>query len=434
MVERLSIRFSSDSKRVILQPFSLSENRLKKVIQRVASIREKKVGILLDDIFLKFSKRHKNFEELIFNNYSAVENYIENPETLSKKRKLLLGAYLSKEYSIEAAALFNPSIVEHPNQKGLPKGSKRIVMSLRATGEGHISSIEFRELVLNKTSDVKLEKVSRFCVLPEIKNYTKGEILIRRGNQIKEENNNDDLAGSNYSCSFPEQTKLSERIIFPHSKSEIAGMEDVRFVKFRDNNDFRYYGTYTAYNGKTFRVQLISTKDFISFDIETITGPAVKDKGLALFPEKINNKYCMIGRLDGENLYLLQSENLYNWPEAEIIRQPEEPWEFVQIGNCGSPLKTDAGWVLLTHAVGPFRKYVISALLLDLNNPAKIIGSIKEPLIEPNNTEREGYVPNVVYSCGSIIHNEHLVIPYAMSDAYCGLARIKISKLLKKFK
>ncbi len=434
MLKRLPIRFPSDPKRVILQPFSLSESRLKKVIQRVISISEKEVEIFLKDIFLKFSHRHKNFEKLIFNNYSAVEDYIENPGVLSRKRKLLLGAYLSKEYSIEASALFNPSIVEHPDQEGVPKDSKKIIMSLRATGEGHTSSIGFRELILNKNSDIKLSNVSRFCVLPEVKNYTAEKILERRNIPSIEASDNDDLTDSNYSLSFPQDSLLSERVIFPHSKSEIAGMEDVRFVKFMDNNHSKYYGTYTAYNGKTFRVQLISTMDFINFDIETMNGPAIKDKGLALFPEKINDKFCMIGRIDGENLFLLQSENLYNWSEAEIMREPEKPWEFVQIGNCGSPLKTKEGWILLTHAVGPFRRYVISALLLDLKNPAKIIRSLNEPLIEPNKSEREGYVPNVVYSCGSIIHNDHLVVPYAMSDAYCGFARIKISNLLKKFK
>jgi predicted GH43/DUF377 family glycosyl hydrolase len=434
MVERLSIHFKADNKKIVLLPFSISSDRAKKVIKRVNSLSEKEVSISLKEIYSNFSKRHKYFKRIILSNYSLIENFIVDSSVLSKKRKLLLGAYFSKEYSIEAASLFNPSIVEYPDQDGIPKGSKRLVMSLRATGEGHISSIEFRELVIDKNCDIKLKNISRFSVLPGIQNYPINSILDKRGLSSVDVKDIHDLIESNYRCSFPKETPISERVIFPHSKSEMAGMEDVRFVKFIDNGRITYYGTYTAYNGKTFRVQLITTNDFANFDIETINGPAIRDKGLALFPEKIDNKYSMIGRIDGENLYLLQSKNLYNWPLAELIRQPENKWEFMQIGNCGSPLKTNVGWILITHAVGPLRRYVISALLLDLKNPSKIIGSLEDPLIEPTKNEREGYVPNVVYSCGSIIHNNQIIIPYAMSDSYCGFARIKVEELLRKFK
>ncbi len=434
MVERLSIQFKADTKKVVLQPLSMSEKRNNNVIQRVTTLSEKNVKALLNEVYRKFSKRHKNFEKIIQSNYSLIETYIENPTSLSKNRKLLLGAYFSKEYSIEAASLFNPSIVEHPDQSGIGDGSKRIIMSLRATGEGHISSIEFRDLILNKNSNVKLINVSRFSVLPEIINHSTDFILKKKGLTLPEINSENDLSNSNYSCSFSKDTLISERVIFPYSNSESVGMEDVRFVKFIEDNKAIYYGTYTAYNGKSFRTQLISTKDFLKFDVETLHGPAVIDKGLALFPEKINNKYAMIGRIDGENLYLMFSENLYRWDDSAIIRQPVEPWEYIQIGNCGSPIKTEAGWILITHAVGPFRRYVISALLLDLQNPSKIIGSLKEPLLEPNEKEREGYVPNVLYSCGSIIHNDYIIVPYAMSDAYCGFARVNAKKLLRKFK
>lgn len=433
MIERLPIKFTADPKKVILQPLFLYEGRLKKVIQRVNSLSESKVKDILNDIFKNFSYRHKNFEELILKNYLAAESYIDNPQKLSEKRKLLIGAYLSKEYSIEAASLFNPSIVEHPDQSGITKGSKRVIMSLRATGEGHISSIEFRELIFDKSINIKLKNVSRFSVLPEIKKYSLTDIKKRKSKYLKNFKD-EDLVDSNYGCSFTQDTLVSERVIFPHSKSEMGGMEDVRFVRFVDNNDVTYYGTYTAYNGKTFRTQLISTKDFFNFEVETMHGPAIMDKGLALFPEKIDNKYVMIGRIDGENLYVMHSDDLYNWKQTKIIWQPKAHWEFIQIGNCGSPIKTKSGWILITHAVGPFRRYIISALLLDLNDPSKIIGTLPKPLIEPNKKEREGYVPNVVYSCGSMEHTGYLVIPYAMSDAYCGFAKVKVNTLLKKFK
>jgi predicted GH43/DUF377 family glycosyl hydrolase len=434
MIERLNLQFKADIRKVVLLPFTISNYRIKKVIQRVNSLSEKEVSTSLKDIYSKFSMRHKYFEKRLLNNYSSIEKFIADSSVLSRKRKLLLGANFSREYSIEASSLFNPSIVEHPNQDGIPKGSKRLVMSLRATGEGHVSSIEFRELVIDKNCKLKLNNTSRFSVLPEIQNFPINLILEKRGLSSAYANEIRYLIEHNYKCSFPKETSVSERVIFPHSKSEMAGMEDVRLVKFIDKGKISYYGTYTVYNGKTFRVQLITTRDFTNFDIETINGPAIHDKGLALFPEKIDDNYSMIGRIDGENLYLLQSKNLYSWSRAELIRQPKNKWEFIQIGNCGSPLKTDAGWILITHAVGPLRRYVISALLLDLKNPSKIIGSLEDPLIEPNKNEREGYVPNVVYSCGSIIHNNQIIIPYAMADSYCGFARIKVEELLGKFK
>ena len=227
---------------------------------------------------------------------------------------------------------------------------------------------------------------------------------------------------------------LSERVLFPISKSECAGMEDARFVKFVDKNGFKYYGTYTAYNGRLFRTQLIETTDFCRFEIGNLYGNSIQDKGMALFPRKIKNKYLMTSRQDGENMFIMSSSDIYHWTGAKVMKMPELPWEYIQIGNCGSPVETEKGWLLITHAVGPMRKYVISAMLLDLDDPSKVIGSLKEPLIQPNEIEREGYVPNVVYSCGSVAHKENLIIPYAFSDSACGYARVKISDLLKKLK
>lgn len=435
MIQRLTPKLFPDPKRVLLQFFELNPARTKKVIQRVSSLDEKEVINILNKVFNDFSKRHKNFEEIILSNFKKVEKYIQSPDLMSRDRKMLIGSYFSKEYSISAAALFNPSMVPHPDQSKIEKDSLRFVMSLRATGEGHISSIEFREGIIDKNSEVHLQKKSRYITQPKIIKLMRDEILIEKlkytansKSEIK------DLLDSNYICNFSDDVQLSERVLFPYSKSESVGMEDARFVRFNDKNDFTYFGTYTAYNGRKFRTQIIETKDFRNFKIGTLHGNAISDKGMALFPRKINNKYVITSRQDSENIFIMLSDNIYYWNDAKIIKSLDQPWEYIQVGNCGSPIETNKGWILITHAVGPMRKYVISAVLLDLENPSKVIGSLTDPLIEPNEEEREGYTPNVVYSCGSLVHRNNLIIPYAFSDSACGFASIKIPELLKKFK
>ncbi|HMN48016.1 MAG TPA: glycoside hydrolase family 130 protein [Ignavibacteriaceae bacterium] len=435
MIQRLTPKLFPDPKRVLLQFFELNPARTKKVIQRVSSLDEKEVINILNKVFNDFSKRHKNFEEIVLSNFKKVEKYIQSPDQMSSDRKLLIGSYFSKEYSISAAALFNPSMVPHPDQSKIEKDSLRFVMSLRATGEGHISSIEFREGIIDKNSEVHLQKKSRYITQPKIIKLKQDEILIEKlkytansKSEIK------DLLDSNYICNFSDDVQLSERVLFPYSKSESVGMEDARFVRFNDKNDFTYFGTYTAYNGRKFRTQIIETKDFRNFKIGTLHGNAISDKGMALFPRKINNKYVITSRQDSENIFIMLSDNIYYWNDAKIIKSLDQPWEYIQVGNCGSPIETNKGWILITHAVGPMRKYVISAVLLDLENPSKVIGSLTDPLIEPNEEEREGYTPNVVYSCGSLVHRNNLIIPYAFSDSACGFASIKIPELLKKFK
>lgn len=435
MIQRLTPKLFPDPKRVLLQFFELNPARTKKVIQRVFSLDEKEVINILNKVFNDFSKRHKNFEEIILSNFKKVEKYIQSPDLMSRDRKMLIGSYFSKEYSISAAALFNPSMVPHPDQSKIEKDSLRFVMSLRATGEGHISSIEFREGIIDKNSEVHLQKKSRYITQPKIIKLKQDEILIEKlkytansKSEIK------DLLDSNYICNFSDDVQLSERVLFPYSKSESVGMEDARFVRFNDKNDFTYFGTYTAYNGRKFRTQIIETKDFRNFKIGTLHGNAISDKGMALFPRKINNKYVITSRQDSENIFIMLSDNIYYWNDAKIIKSLDQPWEYIQVGNCGSPIETNKGWILITHAVGPMRKYVISAVLLDLENPSKVIGSLTDPLIEPNEEEREGYTPNVVYSCGSLVHRNNLIIPYAFSDSACGFASIKIPELLKKFK
>jgi predicted GH43/DUF377 family glycosyl hydrolase len=390
---------------------------------------------------------------------------------------MLIGAYFTMEYSIESAALFNPSIVKHPNQKGLQKGQLRFIMSLRATGEGHISSIVFRSGIMEPNGTLLLDNVSEFVETPQILQdpfydshlfrlkledmnawdetscqifdhlpdvFTYDELKVsinvlhlNPDFECNSEtiNNINWLANSNYRVKFDKKTKISERVIFPVSENESRGIEDARFVQFFDDNgQTTYYATYTAYNGYRILPQLIETPDFLSFNIITLNGKAVQNKGMALFPRKINGKYVMLSRQDGENNRIMYSDNLHFWQHSEIIQEPKATWEFVQIGNCGSPIEIDEGWLVLTHGVGPMRQYSIGAILLDKDNPTKIIARLEEPLLSPNQEEREGYVPNVIYSCGSLVHNNKLVIPYAMSDITSGIANIDVKALISCMK
>ncbi|MGB5388339.1 MAG: glycoside hydrolase family 130 protein, partial [Eudoraea sp.] len=390
---------------------------------------------------------------------------------LSKEKKLLLGAHFAKEYSIQSAALFNPSIVSHPNQENLGEGEKRFIISLRSVGEGHISSIEFREGIISIDGEVTLDKITPFATHSDKDlsiSYNKDQLKLRAAIisnfdtsifealpsdftyldykaalEAKVFNEYDadthrllfDFIDTNYNLAADTESPLSERVIFPSAKGESMGMEDVRFVEFtHENGQKEFIGTYTAYDGHKITPQLILTDDFTHFQIRTMYGKAVSDKGFALFPEKINGKFVMTARQGGEDLTIMESDDLYYWDEYKVIMTPEFSWGLVQQGNCGSPLKTEQGWLLLTHAVGPLRKYVISAVLLDLEQPEKIVGKLNFPLISPNEDEREGYVPNVVYSCGAMIHNDHLIIPYAMSDSASSFATVSVSEILKNMK
>ena len=466
-VKRLDIKFKADPKKVILQYFAPgSQERIENVIDRISKLNEDEVSALLEDVVVKFKNRHKEFERKLLSNYDKISSGNEKIESFSDKKKLLTGAYFSKEYSVEAAALFNPSVVPHPDQSGVPDGSTRFIMSLRATGEGHISSIEFRSGIADKNGNIKMEDVSAFSETPFTDNneifdkefivrrlsdnssspfdsitgtFSKSEIedILAASTDTKEKGRFADeiriLSDANYTATFPAESELSERVFFPISKSESVGMEDVRLVRFtEDDGTTKYYGTYTAYNGRSFGTQLLETDDFMKFKIRTLHGKGVNDKGMALFPRKINGKYFITSRQGGENLYIMSSDDLYFWNEYTRLSVPEYPWEFVQLGNCGSPIETDGGWLLITHSVGAFRTYRLGAMLLDIDNPSKVIGTLTEPLLEPNSDEREGYVPNVVYSCGSMRNDDTLIIPYAMSDSASGFIKVSIKELLKE--
>jgi predicted GH43/DUF377 family glycosyl hydrolase len=476
-VTRKSNKIIGDISRVITQPHLPDDgNRISRIIGRIMDLPDVSAKALMTKILKDFAGRHEDIHHVFERHLDRVKDFLPKGALLSDVQKGLIGAYFTKEYAIESAALFNPSIVPHPDQRHLEKGSLRFVMSLRATGEGHVSSIVFRSGILNRHNTFQFDPVSDFVETPDLKqDLVYNRSVFRRkldemkaGNEISayilsrlpEEFAFKELieqirilkaspqfsqvrqktafgfmtwlADSNYEIAFHADHRISERVIFPVSRNESRGIEDARFVQFFDDNqDPTYYATYTAYNGVTILPQLIETKDFIHFKILTLNGKAVQNKGMALFPRKIKGQYAMLARQDGENNHIMFSDNLHFWQTSQVIQEPEYPWEFIQVGNCGSPIETPKGWIVLTHGVGPMRQYCIGAILLDLENPVRIIARLDEPLLTPNEKEREGYVPNVVYSCGSIIHRKELVIPYAMSDINSGVAAVDVKQLLQ---
>ncbi len=475
---RTKIVIKPDYKRVLYRPFTiLSEERIIKIIGRILTLSEKEVIKELKQVMREFEERHQRLRDFYLNRFEQVKKHLLTDQLLSDERKLLIGAYFTQEYSLESAALFNPSMIWHPDQSDLPEGSRRFILSLRATGEGHISSITFRSGVIDKENKISIHSPSRYVATSEnitnpvyekvlferklteldlLNEFAKKilssledtftvidleeriKILVRPYKNKGVENELTakgilSLAFSNYEIQYNSNQRLSERVIFPHSPSEINGIEDARFVEFTEDDGQRiYYATYTAYDGKVIFPQLLATKDFLHFNISTLNGPEVKNKGMALFPRKINGLYAMISRQDNENIFLMYSDNLHFWYTKQLILKPTYSWEFVQLGNCGSPIETEAGWLVLSHGVGAMREYSIGAFLLDKNDPSKVIGRLEEPLLTPNENEREGYVPNVVYSCGGAIHGDELIIPYAMSDHASSIAKVNINELLKK--
>lgn len=477
-VERTGVKFVPDSSRVLMRPFiPANESRITKIIGRVMSLSNEEVTAQLATVMEEFGGRHMGIESLFERHYERTSAFQLTDRDPGRERRLLVGSYFTSEYALESAALFNPSMVPHPSQAGLPEGALRFVMSLRATGEGHISSIEFREGVISAENAISIEATNRFVTTPEVledNSYEKAlfqrklaemgfnsnitdEIMdgvpeaftlpeltqsVNSYKRLPRPKNIDDtralecvswVARSNYEVSFAENVPLSERIIFPVSENESNGIEDARFVHFQeDDGSTSYYATYTAYNGRVILPQLLQTHDFRRFKVSTLNGKAVQNKGMALFPRRIDGRYAMISRQDNENLFLMFSDNIHFWQETQPLMRPTHPWEFVQLGNCGSPIETEAGWLLLTHGVGAMRKYCIGAILLDLHDPGRVIGRLTEPLLSPNQNEREGYVPNVVYTCGALVHRGKLIMPYAMSDSASSIAIVTLDDLLDR--
>jgi len=480
---RTQHRFLPDPKRVITRPFIPGEegfvygqSRVALVLERILAIPEEQVQTLLDEIRSAFSPRHHDFTKVLDDHFQLVSRHLKNGDRISSAQRLLIGAYFTHEYAIEGAALFNPSLVPAPDQSGLPRGALRFVMSLRAVGEGHISSIAFRSGIIGPRGKIVFDARSPFVSTGHRTpnpSYKK-EVFKRKLKELELDNDLSRavlrtladrfsftelteacassksrkigertrrqtietihwLATSNYEVEFRPDSPVSERVIFPASPNESRGMEDARFVRFVDDDrTVRYYATYTAYDGHDILPQLIETTEFVTFSVRTLNGHLAVNKGMALFPRRIGGKFAMLSRHDSRSIHFMTSDDIRFWHEAETIQTPQSWWEIIQIGNCGSPIETEAGWLVLTHGVGPMRRYVIGAMLLDLDDPRRVIGKLNEPFLVAEQDERDGYVPNVAYTCGAIVHNGRLVLPYGFSDMGVRIATVPLADLLSR--
>jgi predicted GH43/DUF377 family glycosyl hydrolase len=475
-VTRLPIQLLPDARRVITRLFRPGEeNRIRDIIGRMLAIPEAKVGTLLAGLRNNFGPIHPDIDEIFLNHFNMVKQHVAGGGEVSDSMRRLIGACFTMEYAIESAALFNPSMVPAIDQGDIPTGSVRFLMSLRATGEGHISSIVFRRGVVDANGGVSVDFPGRYSrpleaiasdtfekayFVHELRalgawtdhaqatlallgdRFTRAQLSdaidkVRTKASVsgQSEESNDamlSLTQANYRLNLPPGGDISELVIFPFSDNERRGIEDMRLVRFTgDDGSLHYYGTYTAYDGFRIFPQLLEYTKGQSIEIHMLSGSCAKNKGMALFPRKIQGKYAMVARLDNENLYYMESDDVRVWESARVLQKPKFPWEAIQIGNCGSPLETKAGWLLLTHGVGPMRQYCIGATLLDHTDPCRVIGQTSEPLLVPTGSERFGYVPNVVYSCGGMIHQGFLVLPYAMSDVATSIAVINVDELLE---
>ena len=476
-VIRRAEKLVRDDRRVIPRYLDFAHGpRIRSIARRVLKVPPRRVPALLRQVMRRFAARHRDLRAAFRDNFACAARHLQHLPALSAAQKLLLGACLTMEYSIEAAALFNPSIVPHPDQADLPRGAVRFLLTLRATGEGHVSSIVFRRGVIDRACRVTFDPAPRYAyaarpvpdrlihkadylrrlrdhgldaaparavldalpdpfALPRLKQAL---AQLRRGSAPRV--GSKPVAGlmwwmaeANYELRFPPDCLPAEIVIFPATGYESRGMEDVRLVRFVDDDGrTTYYGTYTAYDGVRIRPMLLETRDFHAFHISTLHGRCARNKGMALFPRRIGGSYAMLSRHDGENLYVLRSHDLHVWNRSRRLQSPREEWELVQVGNCGSPIRTEAGWLVVTHGVGLLRRYCIGALLLDPDEPERVIGRLRKPLLAPAGAEREGYVPNVLYSCGSMVHGRHLVIPYAMSDSRVSFATVCLQSLVRR--
>lgn len=476
-IERLPIRLEPNKDWVITLPFFHGgESRVRSIFDQVEQFPDDQVESLLEEVLARFANRHIDFVSVLEENYVKAAAMIELHDPASPRRRKLIGSYFTMEYAIASAALFNPSIVPHPNQNGVPPGGLRFIMSLRATGEGDRSSIVFRTGVIHPDRSIEFyppgafprrarlspdqfyekelfaRKLREMAIDPRAIEIVMGRLpdrftlvelehaLVDSGGKhpelLRSERTIEGmrwLARENYQLHLPDDAHISQMVIFPRSDTESRGIEDLRMVRFVDDDgSATYYGTYTANNGYHVLPQLMETSDLHHLSIHTMNGACVQNKGMALFPRRIGGHYVMCSRIDGMNLHIMVSDMVQFWETAELLRTPLHAWELMQIGNCGSPIETPAGWLLLTHGVGPMRTYSIGAMLLDLDDPLKVIGHLEQPLLMPLEKEREGFVPNVVYTCGALVHNDYLFMPYAMSDVATGFALVELDKLLER--
>ena len=482
LATRSAVRISPQPSRVIAKLFvpgeevPENESRTAAVIARVLSLDEYQVEEVLTRTFDSFGGRHRDLRGIFADHFETISHRIRHGEEVSERRQLLIGSYFTHEYSIEGAALCNPSMVAHPDQSGLADDQTRFVLSARAIGEGHLSCIELRTGVVGPGTRIEVDPITPVTSLGRVGPADYDRRLFE---SLLSEHADDDevaaflhrhlparfsaedldhilrnlpdgltprqgthrtieliqwIAASTYDLEFPPDTLLSERVLWPTGPTERRGMEDARFVQFTDGGDLSYYATYTAFDGSTVVPQRLHTKDFQLFHVTQFSGPAAANKGMALFPRKVGGRYLALSRWDRENTSITSSPDNQTWTVAHTIQTPARTWELTQIGNCGSPIETEQGWLVLTHGVGPMRTYSIGAILLDLEHPERLIASLEDPLISPDAQERDGYVPNVVYSCGAMRHRDTLVIPYGISDNEIGFATVPIPELLARMR
>ena len=480
LITRYPHRIAADSARVITrlfvpgqEGFELQESRAGVVLKRILALTDDDVRSALDDVITRFGGRHRDLVGIFRRHARELADRLDPGIPISDARILLLGATFTSEYAIEGAALCNPSIVAHPDQADVPAGSLRFVMSVRGIGEGHRSSIGFRTGVVDAAGLATLDEPAQFASTgsvstapldaavfrgelgrlgnaAEVANYifdalgdafTRSDLdarlehfqahLSTRGRAERAVALIRAIAARFYTVEFSIDTAVSERVLWPSMEAEQAGVEDARFVRFVDDDgSVTYYATYTAYSGSHISQQLLTTRDFQSFTSGPLVGKAAANKGLALFPRRIRGRYAAMSRSDRETNTVAFADHLAVWTSASPCQQPVEAWEALQLGNCGPPIETDAGWLVLTHGVGPMRTYSIGAILLDLDDPTRVLGRLRHPLLSPARGEQNGYVPNVVYSCGALVHADTLVIPYGISDGAIGLASAPLSQLL----
>ncbi|MET3812139.1 glycoside hydrolase family 130 protein [Arthrobacter sp. UYEF3] len=482
LIARAEVRLDPDPSRVLAQLFVPGQelvrdrrSRTSGVLSRILALPEEAVDTTLEAVTARFTGRHRDLRAILQAHYERVAHRVTDATALSNERRLLIGACFTKEYSVEAAALFNPSAVAHPDQSGLERGAVRFVLSLRAVGEGHISSLEFRTGVVGPGRNLRLDDPGRFLdaghhqpttyerelflgkLLEAAADEESSSFLRRRlpshFDNAALESALSALAGQpetwhgaartghlarhiatcNYDIEFDATSPLPERVLWPHAPSESGGIEDARFVRFIDDDgSATYYATYTAFDGKHVAPQLIETADFQRFQIRQLSGPAARNKGMALFPRKVGGRFIALSRWDRESSAIATSPDGRAWGSPTTLQTPEQPWELIQLGNAGSPVETDSGWLVLTHGVGPMHEYSLGAILLDLHDPSRVIGALREPLIRPAPSERDGYVPNVVYSCGALVCGEQLLLPYGVSDSSVRFAFVDIPLLLDR--
>jgi len=415
------LRLKADPSRVVVRPFHLAwqgskadPGRARRLVDQVLTLSDQEIGRQLHHVMQNFEQRHWQTRKIFLHRFREISRLLDlKLAGIGEKRQQLIGAYFCQEYSYAAAALMNPSVVPHPDQSGLDQHTTRFLMSVRAVGEGHISSIAFREGLVSDRGGLELAPEPPFAVAADAPDL---DTLCS------------DCAVTIYRS---EDATLSGTVIFPVTSAQSNGLEDLRLTYFtHDDGSVEYFGTYTAFSGKEIRSELLRTRDFRSAELIPMTGDATRNKGLALFPEKIGGRYMMIGRQDGQNMFLLDSDDVTHWHGGTLLLGPKYAWEFIQMGNCGAPILIDEGWLVLTHGVGAMRQYALGAVLLDRDDPSKILGRTRYPILQAENDDRNGYVPNVVYTCGGMRVGDQLFMPYGISDSSIGFAFLPLKELV----